>query len=123
MESKKTVQVYVFDLGATGNKLNCVHTFNANSERIQHFKRRISEKNLKPEDVAIVVINVDDPHGGPIADILMPNHNWQQYRDQGEVPCARGLVMRQGMQKILESSILLPQKNCVPCRRLLKYPL
>ena len=42
------------------------------------------------------------PFGGPIADMLMPGHDWQQYRDRGEIPFARGLAGREGMQSILD---------------------
>src|SRR6185436_4774477 len=54
-----------------------------------------------PTAVAVVVLlNVDDVHGGPIADMLMPGHNWQEIRDRGEVPFARGLAMRSGIQNL-----------------------
>ena len=78
-------------------KNNCKSTFDLNVDRVQHFKNRIVEKQLNSKDVVIVVINVDDPHGGPIADMLMPNFNWQEIRDRREVPFARGLAMRKGI--------------------------
>ncbi|HEA84359.1 MAG TPA: hypothetical protein ENI04_00005 [Candidatus Wildermuthbacteria bacterium] len=31
----------------------------------------------------------------------MPGHNWQEIRDQDEVPFARGLAMREGIQEAL----------------------
>lgn len=85
------------------NKINCKRTFDLNADRIQHFKNRITEKGLTPDDVVIVVINVDDVHGGPIADVLMPDFNWQEIRDRGETPYARGLATRAGIQEILEN--------------------
>ena len=42
-----------------------------NSERIEHFKRRLIELNKTAADCVIVVINVDDPDGGPLANALM----------------------------------------------------
>ncbi|KKT17798.1 MAG: hypothetical protein UV98_C0001G0001, partial [Parcubacteria group bacterium GW2011_GWB1_43_6] len=30
-----------------------------------------------------------------------PGHNWQEIRDKGEVPFARGLAMREGIQEVL----------------------
>jgi hypothetical protein len=54
-----------------------------------------------PQDVVIVLINADDVHGRHLADILMPGHNWQEYRDRGEVPFARGLAARDGIEEAL----------------------
>ena len=31
----------------------------------------------------------------------MPDHNWQQYRDKGEIPFARGLAMKEGMIEMI----------------------
>lgn len=76
------------------NKYNCENTFIAQMERIQHFKNRITEKELDPNSVVITIINVDSPYGPEIAEALIPGHNWQQYRDKGEVPFARGLAMK-----------------------------
>jgi len=56
---------------------------------------------MTAKDAVITVINVDDVHGGPIADALMPGFNWQEIRDRGEVPFARGLAMREGVQGLL----------------------
>lgn len=80
---------------------NCRHTFDAQAERVQHFKRRIEELGKSPNDVVIVLLNVDDPHGGVLANILMPGQDamWQSMRDQGQIPFARGLAARQGIQK------------------------
>ena len=83
-------------------KLNCAALFDDSKERVAHFARRVVERGLKSEDVVITILNVDDVHGGPIADILMPNHPWEEYRARGELPVARGLAGRQGIQAILE---------------------
>lgn len=82
-------------------KSNCRNTFEMNADRVQHFKGRIQERGLSAEQFLIVLLNVDDLHGGPIAELLMPNHNWQEYRDRGEVPYARGLAQRSGIQEII----------------------
>lgn len=84
-------------------KHNCRNTFDLNADRIAHFKRRLFERGMSASDALITVLNVDDPHGGPLADALMPGHNWQQYRDRGEVPFARGLAMRAGIEKALDT--------------------
>jgi hypothetical protein len=82
-------------------KHNCKGTFEMNKERVAHFVGRIEEKGLSPADIVIVILNVDDSHGGPIADMLMPGHDWQEFRDRGETPYARGLATREGIQGIL----------------------
>lgn len=83
-------------------KHNCKQTFELNTERIGHFIRRIGERGHTVNEVVIIILNVDDPHGGPVAEHLMPGHNWQEYRDRGEIPFARGLATREGIQGILD---------------------
>lgn len=83
-------------------KCNCSRTLEMNAERIEHFRGRISQRGLSPADVVIVVLNVDDPLGGALADILMPNHPWHEFRERGEVPFARGLAGRDGIQHLID---------------------
>jgi hypothetical protein len=85
------------------SKHNCRGTLDVNADRVVHFKQRMSDRQLTPSDVVIVLLNVDDVHGGPLADILMPGMDWQEIRARGEVPFARGLVGRDGIQKVLEA--------------------
>ena len=82
-------------------KHNCRNTLKLNADRVEHFKRRLTERGMTPDQAVIVLLNVDDVHGGPLADALMPGHNWQEIRDKGEVPFARGLAMRDGIQEAL----------------------
>ena len=82
-------------------KHNCRNTLELNEERVEHFKRRLAERGPTADQTVIVLLNVDDIHGGPLADILMPGQNWQEIRDRGEVPFARGLAMREGIQEAL----------------------
>lgn len=82
-------------------KHNCRKTLELNADRVEHFKGRLKERGLSASDAVIVLLNVDDVHGGQLAEVLMPGHNWQEIRDRGEVPFARGLAMRQGIQKAL----------------------
>lgn len=83
-------------------KLNCKILVDANTERIEHFKRRVVELKLSPEDVVITLINVDDACGRVLADLLMPGMDWQPFRDRGEIPVARGLASRPGVAAFLE---------------------
>jgi hypothetical protein len=84
------------------NKENCKRTLSAQYDRVRHFVTRIKERGDDPREVVITLINVDDPHGGPLADILMPGVDWQQFRDRGETPYARGLAGREGIEEALK---------------------
>ena len=83
-------------------KHNCRNTLDANLDRVAHFKNRAAELGHTSDSVVIVLLNVDDRRGAAIADLLMPDHDWQQYRDRGEIPFARGLAGRIGIQAALE---------------------
>lgn len=83
------------------NKHNCQGTFNTNADRVAHFKNRMAERGMSADQVVIVLVNVDDVNGGPLADALMPGTDWQSFRDQGQVPFARGLAGRPGIQEIV----------------------
>ncbi len=87
-------------IGAVG-KYNCKNTLEINSDRVDHFKQRLTERGMTADEAVIVLLNVDDVHGGPLADVLMPGHDWQEIRDRGEVPFARGLAVRNGIQQAL----------------------
>ena len=56
-------------------KHNCRNTFEMNADRVAHFKRRLAERDMTADQAVIVLLNVDDVHGGPLADALMPGHN------------------------------------------------
>jgi hypothetical protein len=76
--------------------------FRANADRIEYFKQRAEELRRSGHDPIITLINVDDPVGSILADILMPGHDWQSYRDNGEIPVARGLASKTGIPDFLE---------------------
>lgn len=82
---------------------NCKHTLDIQRDRVKHFKNRIKELDHSPQNVVIVLANVDTPDGEYIAEMTMPNHNWQQYRDNGEIPFARGLCDRSGIELFLHN--------------------
>lgn len=58
-------------------KHNCDKTLEANMLRVEYFKERAKVLGSNPKDVVITIINVDDRHGGPLADMLMPGYDWQ----------------------------------------------
>ncbi len=84
-------------------KYNCIYTLEINADRVEHFKRRLTECGLTPTEAVIILLNVDDQNGGQIAEVLMPGHNWQEIRDRGEVPFARGLAGREGIHEALNT--------------------
>lgn len=92
--------VAVAVIGAVA-KHNCKGTLELNADRVEHFKRRLAERGETSADAVIVLLKVDDPNGGMLAEMLMPGYNWQEYRDRGEVPFARGLARRDGIQAAL----------------------
>lgn len=116
MKGKKnssTVTIYVMDEEFISNnpeaalmakaigKANCMNLFDLNTDRVEHFRNRATELNRTAADTVIVLINVDDVHGGPIVDVLMPGFNWQEVRDRGMIPIARGLASKAATQNIL----------------------
>ncbi len=82
-------------------KHNCKNTLVTNQDHVEHFMQRIAARKLNATEVVIVILNVDDLHGGPLADALMPGFDWQAIRDRDEVPFARGLAGREGIQETL----------------------
>ena len=95
-------QIVLDDLDAVAvSKHNCRNSLEFNADRVEHFKRRLTERGLNPTEVVIGLLNVDAPNGGRIAELLMPGQNWQEYRDLGKVPFARGLAGREGIEEVL----------------------
>lgn len=82
-------------------KNNCRNTFQLNSDHVEHYKQRLAEWGMSPDEAVIVLLNVDDVNGGPLANLLMPGTNWQEIRDHGKIPFARGLAARDGIQEAL----------------------
>jgi len=100
-------------------KHNCKNTLMQHIDRVKYFEKRIEEKGLNPADVIITLLNVDDPKGKALADILMPDFDWQAIRDTGAVPYARGLAGREGIQSLLseidpEEAKILREAGPVP---------
>ena len=83
------------------NKSNCENTYIAQMDLVEYFQKRILEKDLDPRGLVIVLINVDSLYGFEIAEVLMPGHDWQQYREKGEVPFARGLAIKGGIANMI----------------------
>lgn len=86
-------------------KHNCRHTFELHKDAVAHFKNRITELGLASAQVAIVVLNVEDPCGGRMALALMPKSEalWAEIRGRGETPFARGLAERAGIEEVVKN--------------------
>jgi hypothetical protein len=84
------------------NKHNCESTFHINADRVTHFKNRFAVLELASSDMVIVLLNVNDEWGSKLAQMLMPGTNWQEFRDRGQIPYARGLANRDFIQKALD---------------------
>lgn len=83
-------------------KADCRNTLELNADRVEHFTSRAKTLGRTADEVVVVLLNVDDPNGAALADALMPGHDWQAIRDRGEVPFARGLAGRDGIQDVLD---------------------
>jgi hypothetical protein len=83
-------------------KHNCRATLDYQIDRVVHFETRMKVLNKSTDDVVIVLINVDEALGSAVANALMPGVNWQEIRDRGEIPFARGLAERGGIQELLD---------------------
>ncbi len=79
--------------------------FQQNIPALARLMKSAISKGKTPEDVMLVCIHVDDEPWTELADHLMPGHDWQQYRDLGQKPIARGSVERAGMEDILSVSV------------------
>lgn len=82
-------------------KHNCFRLLELNAEHIKRFVRRVAELGRSPADTVIVVLNVDDMNGGVLAELLMPKYDWSGFRACGEIPVARGLANRDGIEHCL----------------------
>lgn len=83
-------------------KHNCRATFDANAERVAHFVQRSSLRAPGEQPCVMVILNVDNSLAGELADVLMPGTDWQAFRAEGQIPFARGLAAREGIQKVID---------------------
>lgn len=62
----------------------------ANWQRLQHFAYRALNVRGKHNNEEVVVCIKVDTRWRYLADMMMPDADWQQYRDLGQEPVARG---------------------------------
>jgi len=82
-------------------KKKCLGTLKENIERVNDFILQMKSPLISSEEVCIIIISADDCNGKDVVEALMPNHDWQPYRDKGQIPYARGIVNRQGIESVL----------------------
>lgn len=76
----------------------------ANRGRLSELAARAGAKGHAAKDILIVCIDVDTSWRD-VVDELMPGYDWQAYRDRGELPIARGSVMRAGFGDYLCAAV------------------
>ena len=92
-----------------------------NAERLSEMAHgAIYTRGLTPWQFVMALVQVDDPRWTGIVDELMPGHDWQQYRDRGEEPLARGSTtfslceyLAEEMPGIASALLERPQKGYV----------
>lgn len=77
--------------------------YHANEERLLQLAQRAEEKT-QAEGVCygVICIDVDDPTFLDIVEALIPGHDWQAYRDQGQRPCARGVLVDELLRALVD---------------------
>lgn len=74
-------------------------------QRMRELAARARAKEADPayegQRFVVVCIDVDDSGWRRLVDHLMPGADWQQYRDRGERPVARGVVPRDFIAKVI----------------------
>jgi hypothetical protein len=71
--------------------------------RLPYFAQRAVERGDPPGLLGIAVLEVDDPMGRAVADLLMPGFDWQAIRDRGQTPIGYGLALREGLQNLVDA--------------------
>ncbi len=68
--------------------------FTLNKSRLKILAAKALDRGLEANQFAVICIDVDDSTWTEEVDMLMPQHDWQQYRNRGERPVARGSVTK-----------------------------
>ncbi len=76
-----------------------VQFYGLNESRMQELLARAVQKG---DGFVAICIAVDDPAWTWLVDALMPGHDWEQYRQRGEIPVARGVAPRDLVVETIE---------------------
>jgi len=78
--------------------------YTINKGRLIQLAARAREKNeIGDGPWAVVCVDVDDKTWAPLVDMLMPGHDWDAIRAQGEHPIARGVVPLKLLKDVVEN--------------------
>lgn len=78
-----------------------LNLYNSDPESVKRLEARAVEKSKSNESFGVVIIDVDVATWTDLVEALMPNYDWQQFRDRGEKPIARGVVPRGLLMEML----------------------
>jgi hypothetical protein len=88
---------------AVATAVERVNLYRADSEAVRRLERRAEKKGAEVgSPFAVVVIDVDCPTWSDLVAMLMPGHDWNQFRARGEQPVARGVVPRDFLCQLLD---------------------
>lgn len=85
-------------------QLNAIRhgVFLLNIDRLEELAwRALHVLRLTADKFFMVCIDYDDSTWRPVADLLIPGHDWLQYAMRNEKPIARGSVLREGAVEML----------------------
>ncbi len=88
-------------------QLNAVRhgIFLLNVDRLEEMAwRALHVLRLANDKFFMICIDYDDSGWRPVADMLMPGHDWLQYAMRNEKPIARGSVLREGAVELLSQA-------------------
>ena len=71
--------------------------FYQNKDRLEHMAFIATKKGMAPKDFLTIAIDVDNPYWNDLVETLVPGQDWQEIRDRGEKPVARGTVCTEGI--------------------------
>lgn len=87
-----------------------INLYRADEVAVKRLEARAAEKTKETgEEFVVVVIEVDDTLWRPLADHLMPDHDWDQFRKLGQIPIARGVVPRKFIVDLLVETMKVPR--------------
>jgi hypothetical protein len=85
------------------DRRNCRQRLVDHAEAIIRFRQRIEDRGMSAATAIIVLVCADSNLGPELADVLGMPEGWDQpFREKGELPFARGIAHRAGMQDILD---------------------
>lgn len=81
---------------------NCLRFLQLSKQAVEKFYRKFVNGTYKQSEYVIVMIDADDYYGKPLADALMPGHDWSEIRNRGEVPRAQGVAELDGVRSYID---------------------